>query len=836
MPAPQGLHGVSDKSDILPAHLLRETRPVSARVRAHLGKNGGAWLLAVGVATLVSPWVPLLPALPEFYALGGLLLWWALRGIVEKFPFRVPAYVDQDAKDAGIFWLGTTADDSSACWLSNDDVRTHMLVFGSTGSGKTIFLLGIFYQALLTGSGVLYVDGKADSNLWWMIYALARRLGREDDLLVINYLSRGPDGGPPILHDDERVPSFERLSNTCNPLAEMSAEQARSQIIGLMREADGEGEMWKGRASTMVAALLTYLCALRDQKYLELDIATLREYLTLRKLIQIVRSCDADRPRDAPDLPPKVSDEIVAPLKAYLEDLPGYDAAAEKLVTYNVQTKQWDWPAAGSEVLFPDPESNKQHGFLTMQLTEVLADLSDTYAHIFRTTRGEVDFTDLVFNRRILFVMLPSLQADPDRLAGLGKLVVAGIRAALGPALGADIEGSRQTVIEQKPTNAEVPFVLIMDEYGYYAVPGFAAVAAQARSLGVACVFAGQDYPSFKRGGEEEAVATVANTNVKVAAKIEDSGETFKVIQERAGRANVAKLAGYNPGSGLAQYSERDTAEIDHRDRISQRDLVRQQPGEAHVIWRDEVKRLKLCFVDPERLGKEMSEAAVNRFLQISPPKIAALRAVVSDHSRKRAVEERMVGARDTMIRLLVRRQDAPPQALGPSDHTVIYALGDLRYAREDDLSQESCSRFALGCAVARIKFADDFEADAGADPDEMNFDDGFHGGLDRLAPQDRPLTAPADRTVSGQPSGQPALQGEEVQQIVEHVVARMTREDEELSAAPDGDPHIDALRDQADYRSRIHDLPDEPLARRDPDDIVSTLSRLEGEILQEPP
>jgi intracellular multiplication protein IcmO len=37
------------------------------------------------------------------------------------------------------------------------------------------------------------------------------------------------------------------------------------------------------------------------------------------------------------------------------------------------------------------------------------------------------------------------------------------------------------------------------DEYGYYAVKGFAVVAAQARSLGFAAVFAGQDLPAFQR-------------------------------------------------------------------------------------------------------------------------------------------------------------------------------------------------------------------------------------------------------------------------------------------------------------------------------------------------
>ena len=115
-----------------------------------------------------------------------------------------------------------------------------------------------------------------------------------------------------------------------------------------------------------------------------------------------------------------------------------------------------------------------------MQMTEVMADLAETYSHIFAAKLGEVDYKDVVFNRRVLFVILPSLEKDPDSLAGLGKLVVAGVRSALAPALGDELEGLKINVIDKKPTKCSVPFVMIMDEYGYYAVKGFAVVAAQA--------------------------------------------------------------------------------------------------------------------------------------------------------------------------------------------------------------------------------------------------------------------------------------------------------------------------------------------------------------------
>ena len=43
-------------------------------------------------------------------------------------------------------------------------MRTHVLIFGSTGSGKTEALVSIAFNALVQGSGFIYVDGKGDNS------------------------------------------------------------------------------------------------------------------------------------------------------------------------------------------------------------------------------------------------------------------------------------------------------------------------------------------------------------------------------------------------------------------------------------------------------------------------------------------------------------------------------------------------------------------------------------------------------------------------------------------------------------------------------------------------
>ncbi len=377
---------------------------------------------------------------------------------------------------------------------------------------------------------------------------------------------------------------LKRSSNTTNPFAFGSSEQLRSLIVGLMRESsDG---MWKGRASSMMAALLKALVYLRNSGVITLDVGTIRENMTLDKLVELMKNTT-------------LSKEAISAVKAYLAELPTY--TEEDAFMGEIQSKAYE-----------------QHGYLQIQLTEVMSDLSETYGHIFNVPKGEINFADVIFNRRILFVMLPSIEKDPDALAGLGKLVVSGIKSSLAVALGYDVEGTKVNVIDTKPSNAKVPFFILLDEYGFYAVEGFAVVAAQARSLGVCVGYFGQDFTSFKKASEIEASQTEANTNIKIFMKIEESKDTAEIAERRGGEASISTVSGYqNRGSVIGGLSSQDTAQIMKVKRINLRDLVRQEQGEAHVIYGDTLSRCRLFYADP----MQMNLSFLNKFIMIESQK-----------------------------------------------------------------------------------------------------------------------------------------------------------------------------------------------------------------------
>ena len=610
------VHGVSKNADLDPSIMQREIRPLRYQIADFFAFAGGPVTMFFGFLIFASTLTGVIgignySSLSDFVIIVALIMFLFARRFEKKYPLRRPIGHDNDnppklKKNApplgdGLILIGNDLNTNEQFWVSNDDARTHMLVMGSTGSGKTRFLLSLFYQALLMGSGVMYVDGKGDTTVFGLVFSMVRRLGREDDLMVINYLT----GSKGVNKEDDGT----RLSNTNNPFAYGPAETLRSLIVSLMPDSGGD-DMWKNRASALLAAVLQTLVYLRDTGEINLDVGVIRDSLPLDRI------CDFTQREDLPEI-------AITLLNKYLLELPGFNL--DEALAGNISAKCYE-----------------QHGYLIMQLTGVLSELSSTYAHIFDAPLGEVDYKDLVYNRRILFVMLPALEKDPDSLSGLGKLVVAGVRSALAPALGEKVEGSHEEVMDAKPTNSNVPFLLIMDEYGYYSVKGFSVVAAQARSLGMSVVFAGQDFPSFKKGSEDEAKSVVANTNIKVFMKLEDSGETLTLAVDRGGEGETAASAGHEvKGELFSGYADNQQTRTERRKRINVRDLVSQKPGQAHVIFGDILVRCNLYFTNP----RKSPEYRINKMLMVNAPRGDMVKKI---HEARESVSRLFEAGQDT--------------------------------------------------------------------------------------------------------------------------------------------------------------------------------------------
>lgn len=593
--------GLEEKHERFHSHVLRDTRTLSVRIADFLKNPRCVAAFLLVCATIVF----ILPYLADLMVLIGALSFIYCISQKSALPFRLPMHSHMKdyndlapgtnkPKDArGIYYFGNNRQTKEELWFSNEDMRTHVLMFGSTGSGKTESLISLAYNALLQSSGFIYIDGKGDNSLFAKIFSMVRSMGREDDLLLINFMTGARD----IIGPQEK-----RLSNTLNPFANGSSSMLAQLVVSLMDKASAtpDGDMWKGRAIAFVEALMKILVAMRDAGHILLDANTIRNYFHLPKLEAIVVDKlflrDGEDPINLENVPP----EVIEPIVNYVLTLPGYSK--------DRKGKQV------SQVL-------EQHGFIVMQLVRVFTSLADTYGHIMRTKLADVDLKDVVLNRRILCVLLPALEKSPDELSNLGKVIVSTLRAMMASGLGEHVEGEYADLIEAKPTNSLSPYLCILDEYGYYAVEGFSVVPAQARSLGFSVVFAGQDLPAFQKASKEEAASIGANTNIKICMKLEDPTETWDFFMKSAGESYVTHVESFqvDQGSVLGTYQDARGARVEKRARIDLLDLKEQSVGEAHFFFKSKIVRGRFFFADP----KPIKRMRLNHFLKIDDPQDA---------------------------------------------------------------------------------------------------------------------------------------------------------------------------------------------------------------------
>ena len=569
MNAERKLRGLEDQEAQERKRLLRDVRTFGQKATDTLAKGpvqiGGIFIS--GLCLMVFP----MYATPLFWV--G-VLFFVLRfrcANNERLPFRLPMGLSGTdkgdplpgrrgfAKPEGLFFLGNRMQDGQELWLKAKDILMHCLLFGTTGSGKTETLVSLSYNSLATGSGLFYIDPKASPKLSMQIWQMARFLGRDDDYRVLNYGTSGKVKGK----------SPHRLSNTNNPFTFGSAEALTQLLVSLMPASDGANSIFADKAQALISGVMYALVDLRDKGLLKLSTSVIRDALALEKCVALA-------------LRPELDEESRASIQAALG------------------TSGW---IAGREMKDQPPSFAEQFGYAQSYFGKALSSLTDTYSHIYGAEDGEVDFADAIMQRRILVVLLPSLEKAPAELASLGKISLSAIRNACAVGLGAQIEGNAADVLEALPTDAIGigPYLCIVDEYAAIVTPGFEVVLTQGRGLGIAAIVASQDYAGILEADKKGAQQMVANTSIKIFMKMQDAEKTWELLRGQAGQSTVVRTTGYavNEKIGASDYRDTMSTTVEKEDRVELRDLQEQIEGEAHFIFSGQVVRGNMFFANP---------------------------------------------------------------------------------------------------------------------------------------------------------------------------------------------------------------------------------------------
>ena len=155
--------GLEQKHEQDPRRLLRDTRVLSQRFIDFFKNPQAVTILLVGFASGAF----FIPAIADVIFLLGIASFIYAYTRKTNLPFRMPQrsqkldYNDLKAgsnkpqKARGICLFGNEISTGEELWFSNDDMRTHCLIFGSTGSGKTEALISLAFNALVQGSGFI---------------------------------------------------------------------------------------------------------------------------------------------------------------------------------------------------------------------------------------------------------------------------------------------------------------------------------------------------------------------------------------------------------------------------------------------------------------------------------------------------------------------------------------------------------------------------------------------------------------------------------------------------------------------------------------------------------
>jgi intracellular multiplication protein IcmO len=508
-------------------------------------------------------------------------------------------------KAAGILYMGYLRgrDAGRELWMSMDDMCRHILMFGTTGAGKTEALLGYVLGQLGYGKGLIYTDAKAQNDVPTAIASLARYYGREDDLRHMNFINGGRSRAQELLDDDKSRPQ----TNTINAFG-LAQESYIINLMDSMLPPAGNDGGWQEKAKAMSQALvfsLVYKCR-REGKVMSQR--TIQAHMPLRALAKLyIQSVEEEWHEDAR-----------LPLENYLNTLAGFDLA------------KVDSPSEWA------PEALNQHGYLIQQFSRMLSMFNDMYGHVFALDAGDIDLRDVIHNDRILMNLIPALELSSSEASTLGRLYVSQTAMILAQDLGEKIEGKAEDILVVRKYKDRFPFLWIMDEIGAVYTEKVGELATQVRSLGICLLLAGQEVQRLKSAAGDKIWTLIANMGTRITGKIMDPKDTLEILQMMAGNEYLPEVSGMVRQAGMlgSSWEDSDSLTLREHKKVSVEEVQKLQEGENITLFKGEVIRGSSLYIpDVDKLSKEAIR--INRFIEVAPPSLEELLAQAPEKIRR---------------------------------------------------------------------------------------------------------------------------------------------------------------------------------------------------------
>lgn len=463
-------------------------------------------------------------------------------------PDRADEETDYSGPRPGLT-LGYDAGTRREIFLPDRILTQHLAVVGSSGAGKTSFLLSLIYQQIRRGGAVIFMDGKRRYTGFAKVAWLAHACGRSADLRVID-------------------PQDPTLSHAYNPLMARDAERdsgiIASKIHRLMPSIP-EGHPAAYYSNLAYEAILKLVRALHR----------LKRGFTYRDILALFET-------------PEQAFRI---LKQELYT----DSAFESLIEVEKFIRKFKAKGQMSDLL-------------SGLISELGAISGKPMGDFLCRPVSDVDFYHAIKKGQIIYAALPRLQ-ETKKSEKIGKVILTDLQSSIGAVYG------------EKDFRPLLPCLVVLDEFGSYAIPDFAVVFEQAREAGIAVVAAFQltsQLSDLDKGLSKGFLETVmGNTETKVFMRLKSlesalwasdffGQETRWFAQVSGGESTsdaeqVISLSRYiNPRRTDARSSSLTYRQI-YDQKVRPEVLLHQlNVGEAFINWEGEPVKVKLSWVEPE--------------------------------------------------------------------------------------------------------------------------------------------------------------------------------------------------------------------------------------------
>lgn len=423
-------------------------------------------LSSIGAAIVTtSPFFNLSPVIPGALAFAGAFMLTERLSFAFRFRNVLPSEFEIESsppviapaqlkKRADTVLIGYTCDDGQPVYLPYEDLMRHILVLGQSGSGKTVLGSLIMRQHVDAGGGLLFVDGKMNSDDLQAMHEMCAAAGREQDLIVIN-------------------PGNPALSNTYNPILYGDADEIASRILTLLPATDTSPGAAYYRQSAL-QAITTIVRAIQTTglafNFLDLNILMTNSQAMLH--LQNLMSSEIDPSRE----------ESIKDFKLFID----------RYRTVNKQTGVNEIDVSKMKDVLGGI-SGQLHSFGT-----------GTFGKVLNSYSPEINLFDAVTQNKIVYIMLPTM-GKAEAAQNFAKMVIGDYRTAVSWV---------QTLPENKRPSP--PFLAFMDEANSYFNSSMPRLFEQARSAKQILMPAAQTFAGFEVISPELAEMVLANTATKI--------------------------------------------------------------------------------------------------------------------------------------------------------------------------------------------------------------------------------------------------------------------------------------------------------------------------------